>query len=168
MHAQLPPAVHGPAWEQMAGAVSHNVMYVWMVLMPATGIAMGYYGGKGLPFFSTTFAGAETPNGGVAKQVRGALWRARGQPGAWRAMVRMCRHAHTRVPTCGWVCWHVVSRRSLVARLGACMWLPSGGCGCHVTSLYASVCACPGCKRAGRRCHLACVSELTVSWYARS
>uniref|UniRef100_A0A7R9VZQ2 Cytochrome b561 bacterial/Ni-hydrogenase domain-containing protein n=1 Tax=Chlamydomonas euryale TaxID=1486919 RepID=A0A7R9VZQ2_9CHLO len=71
LSSKLPPAVHGPAWEQMAGAVSHNVMYVWMVLMPATGIAMGYYGGKGLPFFSTTFAGAETPNGGVAKQ---AFW----------------------------------------------------------------------------------------------
>lgn len=39
-----------------------------MTIMPATGIAMGYYGGKGLPFFTTTFPGAEKPNGAIAKQ----------------------------------------------------------------------------------------------------
>lgn len=29
---------------------------------------MGYYGGKGLPFFYTTIPGAEAPNGSIAKQ----------------------------------------------------------------------------------------------------
>jgi cytochrome b561 len=33
----------------------------------ASGIAMGYYGGKGLPFFYTTIPGAESPNGSIAK-----------------------------------------------------------------------------------------------------
>ena len=28
---------------------------------------MGYYGGKGLPFFYKTIPGAETPNGSIAK-----------------------------------------------------------------------------------------------------
>lgn len=41
-----------------------------MTIMPVTGVAMGYYGGKGLPFFNRTIAGASTPNGAIAKQVR--------------------------------------------------------------------------------------------------
>jgi len=56
------------AWENTAGNLSHYALYAFMTIMPATGIAMGYYGGKGLPFFYTTFKGAETPNGGIAKQ----------------------------------------------------------------------------------------------------
>lgn len=40
-----------------------------MTVMPATGIAMGYYGGKGLPFFTTTIAGAKETNGTIAKNV---------------------------------------------------------------------------------------------------
>ncbi|KAJ1466991.1 hypothetical protein T484DRAFT_1860109, partial [Baffinella frigidus] len=39
--------------------------------MPVSGIAMGYYGGKGLPFFWTTLPGAEKANGAIAKQ---AYW----------------------------------------------------------------------------------------------
>ncbi len=34
--------------------------------MPVSGILMGYYGGKGLPFFYTTIKGAEEPNKSVA------------------------------------------------------------------------------------------------------
>ena len=39
--------------------------------MPVTGIAMGYFGGKGLPFFTQTLAATEdgkARNGEVAKQ----------------------------------------------------------------------------------------------------
>ena len=38
-----------------------------MIFMPASGIAMGYFGGKGLPFFWTKIDGAETPNKDIAK-----------------------------------------------------------------------------------------------------
>ena len=55
-------------WENSAGGLSHFGLYAFMTIMPSTGIAMGYFGGKGLPFFSMTFKGAETPNGGVAKR----------------------------------------------------------------------------------------------------
>ena len=38
--------------------------------MPITGVAMGYYGGKGLPFFTTTFKFDESAkNPDAAKQV---------------------------------------------------------------------------------------------------
>ena len=55
------------SWENMAGSISHYVLYAFMTIMPMTGIAMGYYGGKGLPFFYTTIPGTTTPNGTIAK-----------------------------------------------------------------------------------------------------
>ena len=55
--------------EGKAADISHIALYGFMTVMPATGIAMGYYGGKGLPFFNTTLPGAATPNGSIAKQV---------------------------------------------------------------------------------------------------
>jgi cytochrome b561 len=47
----------------------HYALYGFMIVMPASGIAMGYYGGKGLPFFTTTIAGAKEVNGEIAKNV---------------------------------------------------------------------------------------------------
>jgi cytochrome b561 len=47
--------------------LSHYALYAFMTIMPATGIAMGYFGGKGLPFFYTTFDGAKQANGQIAK-----------------------------------------------------------------------------------------------------
>ena len=47
-----------------------------MTIMPVTGIAMGYYGGNGLPFFFTTVPGIvktddnKATAGAIAKQVR--------------------------------------------------------------------------------------------------
>lgn len=55
--------------EHMAGKVTHYGLYAFMTIMPASGIAMGYFGGKGLPFFGTSFAGSKTPNGTIAKNV---------------------------------------------------------------------------------------------------
>mmetsp|Transcript_33175 Transcript_33175/g.48651 ORF Transcript_33175/g.48651 Transcript_33175/m.48651 type:complete len:192 (+) Transcript_33175:66-641(+) len=53
--------------ETIAAKVSHYGLYAFMTIMPASGIAMGYYGGKGLPFFNTKFDGithtAETKKG---------------------------------------------------------------------------------------------------------
>jgi cytochrome b561 len=46
------------AWEKFAAAASHTAMYGFLIAMPATGVAMGYFGGKGLPFFFTTLPGA--------------------------------------------------------------------------------------------------------------
>jgi 1,2-dihydroxy-3-keto-5-methylthiopentene dioxygenase len=63
--------------ENLLGKITHYMLYGFMILMPASGITMGYYGGKGLPFFATTIPGAlaandETKkrNGQIAKQVR--------------------------------------------------------------------------------------------------
>jgi cytochrome b561 len=66
--------VGNQAWENMAGKFTHYLLYGFMTVMPASGIAMGYYGGKGLPFFWTTLPGVvssdetKAGNGAIAKQ----------------------------------------------------------------------------------------------------
>lgn len=64
------------AMETIASKVVHYGLYAFMIIMPASGIAMGYYGGKGLPFFYTTFSSPVPANddqkkmfGGIAKNV---------------------------------------------------------------------------------------------------
>eukprot|EP00558_Chaetoceros_sp_UNC1202_P006932 CAMPEP_0197238360 /NCGR_PEP_ID=MMETSP1429-20130617/4847_1 /TAXON_ID=49237 /ORGANISM="Chaetoceros sp., Strain UNC1202" /LENGTH=184 /DNA_ID=CAMNT_0042697487 /DNA_START=56 /DNA_END=610 /DNA_ORIENTATION=+ len=51
-----------------AGKAGHMFLYGFMTIMPITGIAMGMYGGKGLPFFWTTIPGFEQKNGKLAGQ----------------------------------------------------------------------------------------------------
>ena len=55
--------------QSMAASISHVALYAFMTVMPATGIAMGMYGGKGLPFFWTSIPGFEQKNGKLAGQV---------------------------------------------------------------------------------------------------
>eukprot|EP00957_Ditylum_brightwellii_P128062 9766667-Ditylum_brightwellii.AAC.1 len=43
--------------EEMAATLLHYSLYAFMKIMPASSIAMGYYGGKDLPFFNTSFSG---------------------------------------------------------------------------------------------------------------
>jgi len=64
--AKSPPPVPGNAFEIMAAKISHGVLYGMMLFMPVSGAAMGYYGGKGLPFFYTTLPGASEKNGAIA------------------------------------------------------------------------------------------------------
>ncbi len=44
------------AIETIASKAAHYGLYAFMIIMPVSGVAMGYYGGKGLPFFYTTFS----------------------------------------------------------------------------------------------------------------
>eukprot|EP00164_Ancoracysta_twista_P012553 GFYU01019742.1.p1 GENE.GFYU01019742.1~~GFYU01019742.1.p1 ORF type:complete len:247 (-),score=68.24 GFYU01019742.1:49-732(-) len=67
LSTKIPPHLPGAKWEQMAGSASHGLLYAAMVVMPASGIAMGYFGGKGLPFFGAHIPGSSTPNGAIAK-----------------------------------------------------------------------------------------------------
>lgn len=48
-------------------SVAHYGLYGFAIAMPVTGVMMGYYGGKGLPFFYTTLPGAATTDGATAK-----------------------------------------------------------------------------------------------------
>eukprot|EP00238_Polyblepharides_amylifera_P006292 CAMPEP_0196579076 /NCGR_PEP_ID=MMETSP1081-20130531/17621_1 /TAXON_ID=36882 /ORGANISM="Pyramimonas amylifera, Strain CCMP720" /LENGTH=146 /DNA_ID=CAMNT_0041898527 /DNA_START=333 /DNA_END=773 /DNA_ORIENTATION=+ len=62
----LPP---GGVLQHLAANASHTALYGFMLAMPTSGIAMGYYGGKGIPFFGYTIPGADKENrsGWVAK-----------------------------------------------------------------------------------------------------
>jgi cytochrome b561 len=64
--SKVPAEVPGAMWEVLAAKASHGLLYGFMVFMPLTGVLMGYYGGKGLPFFTTTVKGAEVADGKVA------------------------------------------------------------------------------------------------------
>ena len=62
----MPAAVPGSFLEQSAASAGHALMYAFLVGMPATGFVMGYFGGKGLPFFTTVIPGAATSDGKLA------------------------------------------------------------------------------------------------------
>mmetsp|Transcript_26262 Transcript_26262/g.66318 ORF Transcript_26262/g.66318 Transcript_26262/m.66318 type:complete len:218 (-) Transcript_26262:118-771(-) len=65
--SKIPAPLPGATWEHLAAHAAHLALYGGMIVMPASGVAMGYFGGKGLPFFGTTIPGASKPNGGIAK-----------------------------------------------------------------------------------------------------
>ena len=46
---------------QMAARLSHGSLYAFMIMMAATGIGMGLFSGKGLPFFVTTIPSGPVP-----------------------------------------------------------------------------------------------------------
>lgn len=54
---RLAPIEGTTSIERVAGGISHLALYGFMTVMPVTGIMMGYFGGKGLPFFGTTIPG---------------------------------------------------------------------------------------------------------------
>jgi len=71
---KIPATLPGPIWEQYAGKLSHLATYGAMIFMPASGVAMGYFGGKGLPFFGTTIPGA--PKGSTRPDIAGPAFKA--------------------------------------------------------------------------------------------
>lgn len=67
--SRVPGDLPGNAVEHLAGKVAHFGLYALLFVLPGSGIAMGYFGGKGLPFFGYHIAGApdDKKDGEVAK-----------------------------------------------------------------------------------------------------
>lgn len=63
---KVPEAIPGPGWQQTAAKLSFFGLYSCMIFMPITGIAMGYFGGWGIPFFMFNIPGTSTPNKSLA------------------------------------------------------------------------------------------------------
>lgn len=63
-----PVYLPGASYEHILSSISHLGMYGFMFFMPISGIIMGYYGGKGLPFFWTKIPGKEEPIKSIAGQ----------------------------------------------------------------------------------------------------
>ncbi len=55
--SKTPKPLPGSFAEHAVANASHTAFYGFMLFMPASGIAMGYYGGKGVPFFNYTIPG---------------------------------------------------------------------------------------------------------------
>jgi cytochrome b561 len=68
LSTKMPAAIPGSFLEKTAASAGHALMYVFLIGMPTTGFVMGYFGGKGLPFFGIVIPGASTPNGKLAGQ----------------------------------------------------------------------------------------------------
>eukprot|EP00484_Ammonia_sp_Unknown_P028453 CAMPEP_0197031716 /NCGR_PEP_ID=MMETSP1384-20130603/10636_1 /TAXON_ID=29189 /ORGANISM="Ammonia sp." /LENGTH=180 /DNA_ID=CAMNT_0042461283 /DNA_START=277 /DNA_END=819 /DNA_ORIENTATION=+ len=64
---KIPAMVEGPAAMHNAAKLSHLGLYSAMIFFPTTGVLMGYYGGKGIPFFWTKIEGAKEGNKTIAK-----------------------------------------------------------------------------------------------------
>ena len=64
--SKSPAVPPGHAIEQLAGRISHAALYGLLFFLPASGITMGYMGGKGLPFFTTTI----TPASGKIRKAK--------------------------------------------------------------------------------------------------
>jgi cytochrome b561 len=81
-------ALPGSGIEHGLANLGHLGLYAFMTIMPATGIAMGYYGGNGLPFFFTTVPGIvktddnKQSSGAIAKQVSTQMREILGSPPA--------------------------------------------------------------------------------------
>uniref|UniRef100_A0A7S4MRW7 Cytochrome b561 bacterial/Ni-hydrogenase domain-containing protein n=1 Tax=Vannella robusta TaxID=1487602 RepID=A0A7S4MRW7_9EUKA len=64
---KLPKALPGNALEKLAGNLNHYALYAGMTILPISGVTMGYFGGKGLPFFSYHIKGATETQPEIAK-----------------------------------------------------------------------------------------------------
>jgi len=66
--SHIPKMLPGSLVEQKVAKASHVALYGFMLAMPVSGVAMGYYSGFGVPFFAVRKAvkGAETPNKAIA------------------------------------------------------------------------------------------------------
>jgi len=58
----IPPHLPGPVWEHLASKAVHGAMYPLMLVIPATGVLMAYYGGGGIPMpFGLRLPGKDSP-----------------------------------------------------------------------------------------------------------
>mmetsp|Transcript_73592 Transcript_73592/g.204509 ORF Transcript_73592/g.204509 Transcript_73592/m.204509 type:complete len:208 (+) Transcript_73592:33-656(+) len=67
--SKIPAPIADVQWQQIGAKLGHYLMLSFAIVLPSTGVAMGYFGGKGLPFFYTTLPGADEANrrGDIAK-----------------------------------------------------------------------------------------------------
>jgi len=67
MSSEVASLAGSTAIEIQLAKASHYLLYAFGIVMPVTGISMGLWGGKGLPFFFTTIPSFVETNGFVAK-----------------------------------------------------------------------------------------------------
>eukprot|EP00613_Pedinella_sp_CCMP2098_P048398 CAMPEP_0171841224 /NCGR_PEP_ID=MMETSP0992-20121227/14446_1 /TAXON_ID=483369 /ORGANISM="non described non described, Strain CCMP2098" /LENGTH=170 /DNA_ID=CAMNT_0012458187 /DNA_START=103 /DNA_END=615 /DNA_ORIENTATION=- len=103
---KIPESLPGSTVEKWAGKLGHAAMYGFITVMPVSGVAMGYFGGKGLPFFGTVIPGAEKPNGAIA----GAAFKVHKQAGLF--------FEYFTAMHVGAVGFHMMKGQAILARMG--------------------------------------------------
>jgi len=81
--SKLPQALPVSTPEHLAANASHAAVYGFMLGMPATGFAMGYYGGKGVPFFGLYTIPGKADKTKEDGQFAGKMFKWHKQAGAW-------------------------------------------------------------------------------------
>ncbi len=114
--SKIPAHIAPEMWARVAASVSHGAMYGFLILMPVSGVIMGYFGGNGLPFFTTTIPGAK----GEAKdgKLAGKAFKLHKQFGFWMEMLFL---GHM-----GGVAFHAARGEAILARI-----LPFGSGSSH-------------------------------------
>lgn len=103
--SRAPPALPNPNLINLAGKWSHRTFYALMWFMPISGIVMGYYGGRGLPFFWTTIPGAKKADPSISKP-------------AWLWHKRAGQVLEVLIPIhLGGVLFHSLKGQSVIARI---------------------------------------------------
>jgi cytochrome b561 len=105
--SKLPGHLAPEMWARVVANASHAAMYGFLILMPVTGVVMGYFGGNGLPFFTTTIPGAQ----GEAKdgKLAGKAFKLHKQFGFWMEMLFL---GHL-----GGVAFHAARGEAILARI---------------------------------------------------
>jgi cytochrome b561 len=67
-HRPEPLAMGMPAWQERLSAITHGVLYLLMVLVPAAGLLGSIYSRAGLSFFGTPLPRWVAPDRAMAKQ----------------------------------------------------------------------------------------------------
>ena len=65
--SRLPAALPGPGWQTAAASANHYLLYFLITFLPTTGVLMGIFGGRGIPFFNFgTIPGVKKPVKAIA------------------------------------------------------------------------------------------------------
>lgn len=74
MRSAIPPRFPGPAALKVAETASHRLFYVLCGGSALSGLSMGYFGGKGVPFFgSTLIVGKSSPSEEDVKKAKASF-----------------------------------------------------------------------------------------------
>jgi len=109
--AKTPPHLPAPKVLQFAASASHLVLYGGLLFMSTTGILMGYYGGRPVYFFNTTFDIKADP---VDKPMMSYFYKIHKQVGFWWQFM---------VPLhIGGTAFHMVQGHRILARVNPFVW----------------------------------------------
>lgn len=108
--SKIPPKLPGSIVEHLGAVANHAALYATMIFMPATGIAMGMYGGKGLPFFGIATIDGFKKNHGRDGKFAGKMFKLHTQVGYYLQYFIVPLHL-------GAVAFHTARGQKIISRM---------------------------------------------------